>query len=63
MAESASSRSLDKFMVRLPEGMRDRLAAAARANRRSMNAELVIHLEAALAASGPQPAQPAPASN
>lgn len=36
-------------MVRLPEGLRDRLAAAARANRRSMNAELIVHLEAALA--------------
>lgn len=49
MAENAPSRSLDKFMVRLPEGMREQLAASARANRRSMNAELVVHLEAALA--------------
>lgn len=39
---------MDKFMVRFPEGLRERLAASARANRRSMNAELVIHLEAAL---------------
>ena len=63
MSALSPSRLADKFMVRFPEGMRDRLAAAARANRRSMNAELIIHLEAALAASDAQPPQPASASN
>lgn len=48
MAQNSPSRFSDKFMVRLPEGMREQLAASARANRRSMNAELVVHLEAAL---------------
>lgn len=48
MAQNSPSRFSDKFMVRFPEGMRDRLAAAARENRRSMNAELIIHLERAL---------------
>lgn len=63
MSSTATSRQSDKFMVRLPDGMRERLAAAARANRRSMNAELIVHLETALAASGAEPAKPAPASN
>ncbi|WP_293795051.1 Arc family DNA-binding protein [uncultured Bosea sp.] len=63
MSSTATSRQSDKFMVRLPEGMRERLAAAARANRRSMNAELIVHLETALAASNSQPAKPAIASN
>lgn len=52
MARNSPSRFADKFMVRFPEGMRDRLAASARVNRRSMNAELVIHLEAGLAGQG-----------
>ena len=46
---ACSSRNLDKFMFRLPDGMRARLAAAARANRRSMKSELITHLEAGLA--------------
>lgn len=43
-----ASRDLDKFMVRLPEGMRDRLRLSAEDNRRSMNAELIFHLDRAL---------------
>ena len=35
----------DKFMLRLPDGMRDRIKAAAEANNRSMNAEVVSALE------------------
>ncbi|KKA13694.1 hypothetical protein VP03_12190 [Sinorhizobium meliloti] len=35
----------DQFMVRLPEGMRDRIADAADRNGRSMNAEIVARLE------------------
>lgn len=35
----------DKFIVRLPDGMRDRIKAAADANNRSMNAEIVSTLE------------------
>ncbi|WP_108259275.1 Arc family DNA-binding protein [Mangrovicoccus ximenensis] len=37
----------DKFIVRLPDGMRDRIKAAADANGRSMNAEVVATLEEA----------------
>jgi DNA-directed RNA polymerase subunit F len=37
----------DKFMLRLPGGMRDRIKAAAEANGRSMNREIVATLEVA----------------
>lgn len=36
----------DKFMLRLPDGMRERIKVAAEANNRSMNAEIVSRLEA-----------------
>lgn len=39
------SQSQDKFIVRLPDGMRERIKAAADLNRRSMNAEIVDRLE------------------
>lgn len=38
------SRALDRIMVRLPDGMRDRLAEAAKSNKRSVNAEVVARL-------------------
>lgn len=41
MTDDAPSRQQDKFVVRLPDGMRERIAAAAEAAGRSMNAELV----------------------
>lgn len=34
----------DQFMVRFPDGMRDQLKAAAEANNRSMNAEIIARL-------------------
>lgn len=40
-----TGRESDKFMLRLPDGMRDRIKAAADANNRSMNAEIVATLE------------------
>jgi hypothetical protein len=39
------SRKLDKFILRFPEGMRDRIADAAKSNNRSMNAEVVSRLQ------------------
>ena len=36
----------DRFQVRMPDGLRDRIAAAADANNRSMNSEIVARLEA-----------------
>jgi hypothetical protein len=41
-------RGSDQFVIRLPEGMRDRIAKLAMANGRSMNAELVDRLEKSL---------------
>jgi plasmid stability protein len=40
-----SSQNQDKFIVRLPDGLRDRMRLAAEANHRSMNAEMVALLE------------------
>lgn len=38
------SDTADKFVVRLPDGMRSQIAEAAKANNRSMNAEIVSRL-------------------
>lgn len=46
MSTIPTSRESDRFMLRLPDGMRDRIKAAAEANSRSMNAEIVARLEA-----------------
>ena len=43
--KSMVSRDSDKFMLRFPDGMRDKIAEAAKANNRSMNAEIVARLE------------------
>lgn len=42
----APSRKQDQFIVRLPDGMREKIKVAAEANKRSMNAEIVARLEA-----------------
>ncbi|WP_454914962.1 Arc family DNA-binding protein [Xanthobacter sediminis] len=39
------SQTQDRFIVRLPDGLRDRIAEAAKANGRSMNSEIVHVLE------------------
>ena len=46
MSSDFPSRGLDKFVLRLPDGMRDKIGVAARANKRTMNAEIVQRLEA-----------------
>lgn len=43
-----SSRTADKFVVRLPEGMRDRIAEVAREQHRSMNSEIIARLQNSL---------------
>lgn len=43
-----NSNSPEKFVVRLPKGMRRRIADAARAYHRSMNSEIVARLEHSL---------------
>ena len=43
-----SSRTTDKFVVRLPDGMRERIADVARNHHRSMNSEIISRLERSL---------------
>jgi len=40
------SRGADQFNVRMPSGLRSRIEEAAKANGRSMNAEIALRLEA-----------------
>lgn len=42
------SRTAEQFVVRFPDGMRDKIADAAKANSRSMNAEIVARLQSSL---------------
>ncbi|EBM0567307.1 Arc family DNA-binding protein [Salmonella enterica] len=42
------SQEMDRFNVRLPEGMRDVIAEKAKENGRSMNAEIVARLQESL---------------
>lgn len=48
MAEETPVRDFEKFMLRMPEGMRDRISREAKANGRSMNAELIARIEKTL---------------
>ena len=47
MPQDSPSRRQDQFVIRMPEGLRDRIAQAAKDQGRSMNAELVMTLEMA----------------
>lgn len=42
---NGNSRTADKFVLRMPDGMRERIAEIAQKNHRSMNSEIVLHLE------------------
>ena len=44
----SNSREQDKFVVRLPEGLRPEIAAIARINHRSMNGEIIFRLQRSL---------------
>ncbi|WP_276313258.1 Arc family DNA-binding protein [Ochrobactrum sp. A-1] len=46
MTEDQNRTLQDKFMLRLPDGMRERVREAAEQNKRSMNAEIIARLEA-----------------
>ncbi|MBD8906551.1 Arc family DNA-binding protein [Methylorubrum zatmanii] len=48
MSADTPAKDQDKFVLRLPDGMRDRLKVEAEANKRSMNAEIVARLDATL---------------
>lgn len=45
MSEPQNRTAKDQFMLRLPEGLRDKVKEIADANNRSMNAEIVMALE------------------
>lgn len=45
---SYDSRTADKFVVRLPEGLRERISQAAQVNHRSMNGEIVARIDGSL---------------
>lgn len=44
-----NSRTADKFVVRLPDGLRGRIFDVAASNNRSMNSEIVHRLERSIA--------------
>lgn len=48
MAEDQNRTLQDKFMLRFPDGMRDRIKEAAAENGRSMNAEIIYRLQTTL---------------
>lgn len=64
-AASYPSQDLDKFVLRLPNGMRNKIAALAKSAGRSMNAEIIFRLCSGLVESAAPPATgnllPAPA--
>ena len=45
MVQDSASRKLDQYIVRFPDGMRDRLKDEAAKNKRSLNAEIIARLE------------------
>lgn len=42
---NGDSRIADKFVVRMPDGMREKIASIANGNHRSMNSEIILALE------------------
>ncbi|WP_204840135.1 Arc family DNA-binding protein [Cereibacter azotoformans] len=48
----------EQFVLRMPDGLRDRIKVTATINRRSMNAEILYHLERALDAAPSLPSDP-----
>lgn len=51
---NGNSRTADKFVVRLPDGMREQIAAIAASHHRSMNSEIIGRLEDSIAADEPR---------
>lgn len=48
MSKHPTGRGSDQFVVRFPDGMHDHIRAAAEANGRSMNAEIIYRLQTTL---------------
>tara|TARA_R110001592_G_scaffold310481_1_gene585030 strand:+ start:404 stop:727 length:324 start_codon:yes stop_codon:yes gene_type:complete len=57
-AQNFTSRTADKFVVRLPDGMREHIADVARQHHRSMNSEIIARLEHSLLDLPTLPEQP-----
>ncbi|MDH1009963.1 Arc family DNA-binding protein [Pseudomonas nicosulfuronedens] len=55
MPHKGSSRTADKFVVRLPDGVRDQVAEKCQASHISMNSYVVQALEEKLARDGGEP--------
>lgn len=55
MSDDFPSRGLDKFVVRFPDGMRDRIREAAERSGRSMNAEIIHRLQSTLDSGSREP--------
>jgi len=53
MTMPANSRTADKFVVRLPDGMREQISEVAKESNRSMNSEIITRLEYSLAGEAP----------
>jgi hypothetical protein len=47
-----STQTQDKFVLRLPDGVRDQIKASAERNNRSMNAEIVVAIQMFLGITG-----------
>lgn len=47
-ANKADSHLLDKFVLRMPDGLRPSINTQAKANHRSMNGEMIFRLERSL---------------
>lgn len=52
MMMTANSRTADKFVIRLPDGMRSKVEAVARISHRSMNSEIITRLRDSLISDG-----------
>lgn len=48
MSKHPTGRGSEQFVVRFPDGMRDRIREAAETNGRSMNAEIIYRLQTTL---------------
>lgn len=56
--QDTESRHADKYIVRFPDGMRDQLKKLAKANGRTLNAEIISRLQQTLSGSLPPSAAP-----
>lgn len=55
MSDKDNPNFVERFTIRMPDGMRDEVAARAKANGRSMNSEIIQILQDALDGTGSRP--------